>query len=88
MYELYVSFRWFDCFNSQRRYHKSKPAKAAFGQEHFDLQCKILKDFTEAVKNMICNSHVDMIDFQHGIVVSNNALPELYNQLYLEYQVT
>ena len=48
---------------------------------------KILKDMTEAVQNLICNGHVEMIDFQHGIVVSNVALPQLYDQLVMEYQV-
>ena len=69
------------------RYHKYKKAKCAFGGEHSELQIKILKDFTEAVQNLICNGHIDMIDFQHGIVVSNTALPQLYDQLVIEYQV-
>ena len=52
-----------------------------------ELQNKILTDFAEAVKNMLCNGHNNMIDFQHGIVVSSAALPQLYDELYLEYQV-
>ena len=79
--------RWFDVFNAQTKYHKSKKAKSAFGLEHTELQMKILKDMTEAVQNLICNGHVEMIDFQHGIVVSNVALPQLYDQLVMEYQV-
>ena len=52
-----------------------------------ELQNKILTDFVEAIKNMLCNGHNNMIDFQHGIVVSSAALPQLYDELYLEYQV-
>ena len=69
------------------RYHKSKKAKCAYGGEHLELQNKILKDMSLAVQNLICNGHLDMIDFQHGIVVSNVALPQLYDQLVMEYQV-
>ena len=84
----YLFCRWFDVFNAQTKYpHNSKKAKSAFGLEHTELQMKILKDMTEAVQNLICNGHVEMIDFQHGIVVSNVALPQLYDQLVMEYQV-
>ena len=82
---LYCS--WFDTFNSRRRYHKSKNAACAYGGEYTELQNKILKDFSDAIKNLLCDGHDKMIDFQHGIVVTSAALPELYNELYLEYQV-
>ena len=86
--DIYFLFcRWFDVFNAQTKYYKSKKAKSAFGLEHTELQKKILKDMTEAVQNLICNGHLEMIDFQHGIVVSNVALPQLYDQLVMEYQV-
>ena len=82
---LYCS--WFDVFNSRRRYHKSKQAASAYGGEYLELQNKILKEFSEAIKNLLCDGHDKMIDFQHGIVVTSAALPQMYDELYLEYQV-
>ena len=52
-----------------------------------EFQNSILRDFSEAIKNLLCDGHDKMIDFQHGIVVTSAALPQLYNELYLEYQV-
>ena len=74
-------------FNSRRKFHRSKKHACAYGGEFKDLQDKILTDMVETVKNMLCNGHNNMIDFQHGIVVSSAALPQLYDELYLEYQV-
>ena len=77
---------WFDVFNSQRRWHKSKKAKYAFG-EYLELQTKILKDFSYVIGHMLVEGHTKLIDFQRGIITSSNALPMLYEQLVVEYGV-
>ena len=52
-----------------------------------ELQNKILKDFSEAISNTLCDGHTKLIDFQIGIITDSEALPLLYNELYVCYQV-
>ena len=70
-------------FNSRHKTH-DKPAKCAYGME-FELQNKILKDFSTAIEHLVCYGKPEKIDFQFGIITSSNALPMLFIELKIEY---
>ena len=76
---------WYDVFNSRSDSHKSKKAKCAYGV-HLELQNSILKDFSHLVENMLVGKHVNLIDFQYGVISCSNALPMLYIELQFQYQ--
>ena len=72
--------QWFDLMNSYTLYHKTKPAKAAFGLE-LETQMKVIEDFKREVGELRVGDRTDMIDWQHGIIQSLNALPKILEDL-------
>ena len=78
------SSSWYDVFNSRSDSHMKK-AKCAYGI-HLELQNSILTDFSQLVENMLVGNHVNLIDFQYGVITCSNALPMLYIELQFQYQ--
>ena len=84
---LKLADEWFDCFNSNSKhpYHKQwKQAKHGY-EEYYEYQKSVLDKFSEAVENLIIETHTDLIDWQKGVLTSTAALDLLYHEMKNQY---
>lgn len=70
---------WFDLFNSQNKYG-THPGSNAFGI-NLENQIELLNHTNEYISSMRVGTHVKLIQFQKGILLSNASLISLYQYL-------